>query len=65
MKSSTFELGLSIAEFKLETNCLFRTNKNALISVESRLLVDKFCCQRLLYCYAIFSFGIQNECYMS
>ena len=30
MKSSTFELGLSKDEFKLETNCLFRTNKNAL-----------------------------------
>ena len=53
MKSSTFELGLSIAEFKLETNCLSRTNKNAFSSVESRLLVEKFCCQRplVLLCY--------------
>ena len=34
---------------------------NALSSVESRLLKDKFYCQLVLLCY--FSFGIQNECY--
>ena len=39
--------------------------KNALSSVESRLLGDKFCCQRHQCCYTSFSFGIQNECYMS
>ena len=54
MKRSTFELGLSIAEFKLETNCLSRTNKNAFSSIESRLLGDKFCCQRFLWWYVIF-----------
>ena len=54
MKRSTFELGLSIAELKLETNCLSRTNKNAFSSIESRLLGDKFCCQRLLCWYVIF-----------
>ena len=39
-------------------------NKNALSSVEPRLLGDKFYCQLVLLCY-FFSFGIQNECYMS
>ena len=34
---------------------------NALSSIESRLLKDKFYCQLVLLCY--FLFGIQNECY--
>ena len=41
------------------------TNKNALSSVESRLLGDEFRCQRRRCCYATFSFEIQNECHMS
>ena len=40
-------------------------NKNALSSVESRLLGDEFCCQRPRCRYTTFSFGIQNECCMS
>ena len=43
----------------------FQKNKNALSSIKSRLLGDKFCCQRRRCCYTIFSFGIENECYMS
>ena len=39
-----------------------RKNKNALSSVESRLLENKCCCQRRRCCYTTFSFGIQNEC---
>ena len=42
-----------------------KKDKNALSSTESRLLGDKFCCQRHCYCYTTFSFGIQNKCYMS
>ena len=43
---------------KLEFFLSFRYNKNALSSVESRLLGDKFCCQRRRCCYTTFSFGI-------
>ena len=42
-----------------------KENKNTLSSVESRLLGHKFCCQKRRCCYPTFSFGIQNECYMS
>ena len=42
-----------------------KDNKSAVSSIESRLLGDKFCCQRRRCCYTTFSFGIQNECYMS
>ena len=41
------------------------SNKNALSSCESRLLGNKFCWQMRRCCYTTFSFGIQNECYMS
>ena len=40
-------------------------NKNALSSIESRLLGDEFRCQRARCCYTTFSFGIHNECCMS
>ena len=36
-----------------------QVNNNALSSVESRLLGDKFCCQRCWCCYTTFSYGIQ------
>ena len=39
-------------------------NKNALSSVESRLLGDKFFLSDGAV-MLLFSFGIQNECYMS
>ena len=44
---------------------ILENNKNALSSVESRLLGDEFCCQRPRCRYTTFSFGIQNECCMS
>ena len=44
---------------------IFSLNKNALRSCESRLLEDKFCCQRCRCCYTTYLFGIKNEYYMS
>ena len=46
-------------------NITLNLNKDALSSIESRLLGYKFCCQRRQCCYTTFSSGIQNECYMS
>ena len=45
--------------------CFLYYNKNTLSSIEPMGLGDKFCCQRRWCCYTTFSFGIQNECYMS
>ena len=45
--------------------CQDKINKNALNSVESHLLGDKFCCQRRWCYYATLAFWIQNECYVS
>ena len=45
--------------------CFLYYNKNTLSSIEPMGLGDKFCCQRHRCCYTNFSFGIQNESYMS
>ena len=45
--------------------CFLYYNKNTLSSIEPMGLGDKFCCQRRWCCYTNFSFGIQNESYMS
>ena len=39
----------------------FYTNKNALSSIESRLLGDKFCCQRRRCCYITFLFEYKTS----
>ena len=46
--------------------CFLYYNKNTLSSIEPMGLGDKLkCCQRRWCCYTNFSFGIQNESYMS
>ena len=47
----------------MKVNGLSLMNKNALSSVASRLLGNKFIARWC--CYATFSFGIQNQCYTS
>ena len=65
-----FDSASAISNFKKNSLLFLRLeqlkdNKNALSSIGSRLLGDKFCCQRRRCCYTTFSFGIENECYMS